>query len=98
MEAEGSSDHGSSSDEVAGSDSGSTCVHSAGPPPVTDVVMQCHCSPLDWGVEGERQLQRMATRGGKPRRGECIIIEFEIISQGVYTQFGYLRVTIFCGY
>ena len=84
MEAEGSSDHGSSSDEEAGSDSGSTCVHSAGPPLVTDVVMQCHRSPLDWDVEGERQLQRMATRGGKLRQDECIIIEFEIISYAVY--------------
>ena len=77
MEAEGSSDH----DEVAGSDSGSKC---AEPPPVTDVVLQCHRSPLDWDVEGERQLQRMATRGGKLRQDECIIIEFEIISYAVY--------------
>ena len=81
MEAEGSSDHGSTSDELAGSDSGSTCVHSAGPPPpVTDVVLQCHRSPQDWDMEGERQLQRMATRGGKLRG---IIIEFETISYAV---------------
>ena len=69
METERSSDHSSSSDEVSGSDSGSTWVHSAGPPPpMTDVVMRCHRSPQDWDVEGERQLQRMATRGGKLRR------------------------------
>ena len=64
---ENSSAHSSSGDEGAGSDSGSTCAHSAGDPPLpplADVVMCCHRSPLDWGVEGERQLQRMATRGG----------------------------------
>ena len=82
MEAE---DHGSSSDEVAGSDSGSTCVHSTRPPLVTDVVLQCHRLPQDWDMEGERQLQRMATRRGKLRQDECIIIEFEIICHGVYT-------------
>ena len=38
-------------------------VHSG--PPLTDVVMQCHCPPLDWNTEEERLLQRMATRGGR---------------------------------
>jgi hypothetical protein len=81
MGADRSSDHGSSSDEGVGSDSSSVCVHSAGPPPVTDVVIQCHRSPLEWGVEGERQLQRIATRGGRQRQGN-MNHEFDI-SQSV---------------
>ena len=77
MEAEKPSDHSSnSSDEEAGSDSSSTYIHSGERDLLSsDVVMRCHRSPLDWGVEGERQLQRMATRGG--------IIKFFIGWEGI---------------
>ena len=44
---------------------GSVSVHSG--PPLTDVVMQCHRPPLDWNMEEERPIQRMATRGGRER-------------------------------
>ena len=57
--------HSVSSDKGVWSDPGSVSVHSR--PPLTDVVMQCHHPPLDWNMEEERLIQRMATRGGRER-------------------------------
>ena len=51
---------GSESDNIIGHITGPSASDS-GP---TDVVKQCHKLPIEWSVEDERLLQRMATRGG----------------------------------